>query len=106
MPKETEHDGKSFGEALLESPEGGTWKDAPEKPRSSVDVNASLFVLTVRGTLAKMFMLRQTDPSHEQWQMLNGGREITMRDLGEIAGELDFELDFRVTDNRPHDPDF
>lgn len=103
---DNKYDGQSLEEALMESPEQGEWVDGPSKGPSQVDVMAALFVISVRGMLAKMFMLRRTDPSSEQWKMLNGDADITARDLGEIAAELNFELEFRVTDNHPHDPDF
>lgn len=53
-----------------------------------------LFEIGCRGQLASAFYHTQTAPTPEQWDMLNGKREISMRDMGEIsfATALEFSL--------------
>ena len=63
---------------------------------TSQDMAVELFEIRIRGMLARMFSARQTDPSPEQWEMLRGNREITLRDIGEIAFHLDFSVDLSL----------
>lgn len=44
-----------------------------------------LFEIRCRGALAAAFDHAEKSPTSEQWQMLRGTREITLRDMGEIS---------------------
>ena len=54
------------------------------------DDTIDLFALSVRGELARAFMRSGMTPSPEEWHMLSGVREITMRDIGAIAFKCGF----------------
>lgn len=103
----------SLAEAMTTNPEMGSWDEVDPTVEAGEDATpfsasnaGALFEVMTRGLVAKMFMVRRVTPSAEQWDMIYGGVELALRDLGEIAGELGFELEFRVTDNHPHEPDF
>jgi len=49
------------------------------------DEAVELFEIRCRGALATAFDHAETQPTKEQWQMLRGTREITLRDMGEIG---------------------
>lgn len=57
---------------------------------------ANLFDLAIRGALAQAFMKRKYPLTKNYWDLLDGKTDITMRDVGEILYELDFEMEFRL----------
>ena len=59
---------------------------------TSIETAGELFEITVRGALAGAFAQTGVEPDEDQWEMLRGEREITMRDLGNIAHDLDLDL--------------
>ena len=71
---------------------------------------AELFTIRIRGAMAAAFEHANIIPTYEQWAMLTGTREITMRDLGEISfiTRVHFSLSFQDTTEpspleQPHD---
>lgn len=62
------------------------------------DDHADLFSLSVRGELARMFLHRAVEPTPEEWQMLSGTREITVRDIGNMAFRCNSEAIFTIVD--------
>jgi hypothetical protein len=66
------------------------------KTPMSKDDAVELFELRCRGALAAAFSHANIQPTEEQWQMLRGDKEITMRDMGEISFMtcLNFQLSF------------
>lgn len=57
-----------------------------------------LFTHVVRGVIAQMFLARDLEPTPEEWAMINDITEPTLRDLGEIAGRLNFQLTLNAVD--------
>ena len=63
-----------------------------------------LFTHVVRGMIAQMFLARGLEPTQEDWAMICGDTEPTFKDLGEIAGRLNFQINFDARDKEtPHD---
>ena len=50
----------------------------------------NLLFISVRGEIAKAFINRDMNPTPEEWMLLNGNKELTLRDLGELAYKLDY----------------
>lgn len=55
-----------------------------------------LFELRVRGSLADAFVYGGMSPS-EYWPLLNGEKEITMRDIGEISAVTGFNMNLQLS---------
>lgn len=66
------------------------------------DVAAELFEIRVRGALAMMLDLRKLEPTSEEWEMIRGQRDVTMRDIGEISHRANFNV-LVVTEVRRED---
>ena len=62
--------------------------------RMKIATYGELTELRVRGLFALMMQQRHVEPTEDEWDILNGEREITARDLGEIAGKYGFEVNF------------
>lgn len=56
----------------------------------------ALFSLHLRGELARAFMHRGMTPTNDEWLMLHGQKEITSRDIGEMAFRLDCDAAFSI----------
>lgn len=69
----------------------------------NIDRAGELLVIRVRGMFAKMFDVRMVEPSPEAWQFLRGERDITMREMGELAHELGFHIELNFVDRDPPD---
>lgn len=54
------------------------------------DDHIDLFILSVRGELARAFLHSGVEPTPEEWSMLSGTREITLHDIGAIAFRCGF----------------
>jgi hypothetical protein len=63
----------------------------------SKDDFGALFEIACRGQLASAFYHTQTTPNQEQWDMLTGKREITMRDMGEISFSTTLECSLNLS---------
>ena len=62
-----------------------------------------LFEISCLGSLASAFYHTQTEPTTEQWQMIRGEREITMRDMGGISFSTCLEFNVNMTPVRDVD---
>lgn len=71
----------------------------------SYEVEGELFEIRARGLLARMFQTRHVNPEPEHWEMLRGLRDITARDIGSIAFQLGFEVEFGSSALTPVDFD-
>jgi hypothetical protein len=63
----------------------------------SRDDFGELFEIACRGQLASAFYHTQVTPTLDQWQMLRGHREITMRDMGEISFATTLECSLNLS---------
>ena len=63
------------------------------------DTYSKLFELSVIGLLANAFYSRKITPSAEQWEILHGQREMSLRELAEIAAELGYSIEFSFVDD-------
>lgn len=52
-----------------------------------------LFEVRVRGMIARMFDLRNVEPTKGAWLLIRGEKEITVRDIAEIAYALNLHID-------------
>jgi len=59
---------------------------------------AELFLLQVRGVLAMAFSQSGVMPTNDDWCILRGVDDPTLRDIGEIAGRTGYRLGFTMTD--------
>lgn len=64
----------------------------------SRETMADLFEIQVRGKAAESFLRSGVEPTDEHWKILNGDREITLRDIGEIGYLTGYEMEFRLED--------
>lgn len=55
--------------------------------------SSELFDLRARGALAGMFLARGIAPSPDQWEALRGERDISLREVAEIALTLDCNVE-------------
>ncbi len=62
------------------------------------DDHIDLFILSIRGELARAFLHSGVTPNPEEWHMLSGVREITMRDIGAIAFKCGFTASITFTE--------
>ena len=69
----------------------------------NIDRAGELLQIRMRGMFARMFDIRMAEPSPEVWQFLRGERDMTMRDMGELAHELRFHIDIGFIDRRQED---
>lgn len=60
-----------------------------------------LFELRVRGMLAMMFAARGAEPTEDDMRFLTGRKTITARNIGEIAGRLDYSVDLSFYRHEP-----
>jgi hypothetical protein len=59
---------------------------------------ADLFEISVRGSLAYAFYLSHKHPTKQQWEMLQGKRDITLRDIGEVSYATGISMDLEFVD--------
>jgi len=57
------------------------------------DTAAELFEIRMIGSVARMFLTRQVTPSPAQSAMMSRKSEVTLRDIAEIAHQLDFHVE-------------
>lgn len=63
-----------------------------------------LMEIRARASIAHVLMLRQVEPNQREQYLLSGKQDITLRDLGEIYGDLGFQMDLMATDLTPNPP--
>ncbi len=66
----------------------------------SRDERAELFEVQVRGTVATAFNESGVVPTQQEWDIIRGLAEPTMRDVGEIAGRTGFNVYLQLHDRK------
>ena len=56
----------------------------------------TLFETMVRGVIASAYLHRTTKPTNNILEVINGTREISLREIGEIGFWLDVDFVFRA----------
>lgn len=56
----------------------------------------TLFETMVRGVIASAYLDRETEPPYSVLELINGSREISLREIGELGFELDVDFVFRA----------
>jgi hypothetical protein len=69
------------------------------------DEAAELLQLRLRGMFARMYSRRQLRPGHDMWQFMRGERDMTIREMGEVAFALGFDVAIEMIDTAPRDQD-
>ncbi|OOY15091.1 hypothetical protein [Thioclava sp. DLFJ4-1] len=59
----------------------------------TVETAGVLFEIRCRGMIARMYALRNVEPTKEVWGYILDEEELTLRTIGEIAHELGFHVD-------------
>lgn len=60
-----------------------------------------LFLIQTRGTIATAFQHSSTVPTAEEWSVIRGEADPTMRQMGEIAWRTGFNLTLQLHDIQP-----
>ena len=58
---------------------------------------SELFELRVVGALAAAFHISGIVPTDEQWEILRGTRECTLRDMAEVGFDTGFQFDIGLS---------
>jgi hypothetical protein len=59
---------------------------------------SELFEIRCRGAMAEAFHSSGVEPTSEQWKILRGERELTLRDIAEIGFATDVKFAFSFHD--------
>lgn len=59
---------------------------------------ADLFQISWRGVLATAFANTYVTPSEQQWEMLNGDREVTLRDIAKVGHDTGTTFEMKFVD--------
>ena len=62
---------------------------------------AELFLLQVRGGLAMAFSHSGVLPTNDDWCILRGVDDPTLRDIGEIAGRTGYRVSIALNEDAP-----
>lgn len=69
------------------------------------DTAVELFEIRCLGALAAAFQHAEKTPDENQWAMLRGEREVTMRDMGEISFATCMNFALSVVEKRHTKPE-
>jgi hypothetical protein len=76
---------------MTEQPKDGGWTLTRED-------RTRLFLLQVRGTMATAFVYSDTEPTTDEWMILDGMKEPTLRQMGEIAYRTGYNVNLQLHD--------